>query len=260
MRYLFLTLVSLVFAVPAVAQPLPAQKSDFHLFLLIGQSNMAGRGKVSVDDKRPIPRVLMLDKNNRWVPAVDPMHFDKPVAGVGLGRSFAEVIAAANPEVTVGLIPCAVGGSPIASWEPGGYHKQTKTHPYDDMLPRLHIALRRGTLKAILWHQGESDSTAELAPLYETRLTKLITRLRSEVGEPEMPFIAGQMGRFPEQPWNEHRVAVDAVHRLLPAKVKKTAYVHSEGLTHKGDKVHFAAASYRQLGRRYAKAFQDLTK
>lgn len=68
--------------------PLPA-KENFHLFLLVSQSNMAGRGEVTADDQRPDPRVLMLDKEGRWVPAVDPMHFDKPaVVGVGLGRTF----------------------------------------------------------------------------------------------------------------------------------------------------------------------------
>ena len=259
MRQLFPILIVLIFGISAVAQSLP-EKKDFHLFLLIGQSNMAGRGKVTADDQKPIPRVLMLDKQNRWVPAVDPMHFDKPVAGVGLGRSFAEVVAEANPGVTVGLIPCAVGGSPIASWQPGGYHKQTKTHPYDEMLPRLRVALQSGTLKGILWHQGESDSNPRSAPQYESRLSDLIQRLRGEVGDPELVFIAGQMGRFPERPWDEHRMAVDAVHQSLPKRVKKTAFVSSERLSHKGDNVHFDAASYRELGRRYAKAYLNLTR
>ena len=30
---------------------LPAADTDFHLYLLIGQSNMAGRGKVELQDK-----------------------------------------------------------------------------------------------------------------------------------------------------------------------------------------------------------------
>ena len=90
-----------------------------HLFLLVGQSNMAGRGKVEPQDTVPIPRVLMLDRQRTWVPAVDPMHFDKPVAGVGLGRSFAARIADAHADVTIGLIPAAVGGSPIDAWQPG---------------------------------------------------------------------------------------------------------------------------------------------
>ena len=65
-------------------------KEKFHLFLLVGQSNMAGRGVVSPADNAPHPRVLMLTKAGTWVPAVDPLHFDKPTAvGVGLGVDYA---------------------------------------------------------------------------------------------------------------------------------------------------------------------------
>jgi hypothetical protein len=41
----------------------------------------------------------------------------------------------------------------------------------------------------------------------------------------------------------------------LPAKLKRTAVVKSEGLTHKGDEVHFNSASARTLGRRYAEVY-----
>lgn len=232
---------------------------DMHLILLIGQSNMAGRGKVSDEDREPHPRVLMLNKTGDWVPAVDPLHFDKPkIVGVGLGRTFGIEYAEANPEVTVGLVPCAVGGSPISSWEPGGYHEQTKTHPWDDMLPRIEKALDGGTLKAILWHQGESDSNAQAAPLYEERLRSLVRRLRESLDAADVPFIAGQMGQFEEKPWSDAKWVVDQVHRDLPTTTPRTAFVNSDGLTHKGDAVHFDASSYRELGRRYFAAYQKL--
>lgn len=241
------------------AEPQLPAKQDFHLFLLVGQSNMAGRGLVTADDRKPHPRVLMLTNQREWVPAVDPLHFDKPgVVGVGLGRTFALEVAKAHPEITVGLIPCAAGGSPIAAWAPGGYHDQTKSHPYDEALRRARTALMHGTLKGILWHQGESDSTAELAPLYEQRLHELIARFRKELAAPHVPFIAGQMGQFTERPWSDAKQAVDAAHRALPEKVEYTAFVDSDGLKHKGDQIHFDAESYRELGRRYAKAYLEM--
>jgi len=201
---------------PGRSQPnaeLPA-KEKFHLFLLAGQSNMAGRGKVTQEDRTPHPRVLMLNQENRWVPAVDPLHFDKPnIVGVGLGKTFGIEIAEANPNITVGLIPCAVGGSPISTWEPGAFYKVTKSHPYDDALRRAREALKAGTLKGILWHQGESDSKPDRAPVYEDKLHALIARFRKELNAPGVPFIVGQMGRFKEVPWNESKKQVDAVHR-----------------------------------------------
>lgn len=234
--------------------PLPA-KENFHLFLLVGQSNMAGRGEVTPDDQQPDPRVLMLNKDGRWVPAVDPMHFDKPSVGVGLGRTFGLEIAKATPGVTIGLIPCAVGGSPIETWEPGAFDEATKTHPWDDAMTRARLALSAGTLKGILWHQGESDSTPERAGLYEQRMHDLIARFRTELAAPAVPFIAGQMGIFPESQWSGEKKIVDRVHQNLPAQIKRSAFVSAGGLTHKGDKVHFDSASYRELGKRYAAAF-----
>tara|TARA_R110002049_G_scaffold2750_4_gene21915 strand:+ start:61455 stop:62291 length:837 start_codon:yes stop_codon:yes gene_type:complete len=237
----------------------PTDKAKFHLFLLVGQSNMAGRGEVTDADRVPRPRVLMLNQQQQWVPAIDPLHFDKPkMAGVGLGRSFADEIAKTYPDVTIGLIPCAVGGSSITCWQPGGFHEPTKTHPYDDTLNRLHEALKFGTLKGILWHQGEADSTPKRSASYETRLHTLIGRLRDEAGSPEVPFIVGQLGQFKEKPWNEDRKRVNSVHASLPEHIGRTAFVSSDGLVHKGDQSHFDSDSYREFGRRYAKAYLSM--
>lgn len=258
-RAAFLSLLSCASLLSA-AEPakLPA-KENFHLFLLVGQSNMAGRGTVEEQDKTPRPRVLMLSKSGEWVPAVDPMHFDKPAAGVGLGKTFGTLMAEANPGVTIGLIPCAVGGSPIDSWKPGEFYPPTKSHPWDDAMKRAAIALKAGTLKGILWHQGESDSTDALAPAYEAKLHDLIARLRKELNAPDVPFIAGQMGVFADAPWNAPKKTVDAAHRALPAKVPHTAFVSAESLHHRGDKVHFDSPSYREFGKRYAEAFKKLS-
>lgn len=245
----------------AIAQEItvPDQPDSFHLFLLVGQSNMAGRGTVSEADQEIHPRIVMLDKRNKWVVAQDPMHFDKPkIVGVGLGRTFALDYATEHPGVTVGLIPCAVGGSPIETWEPGGAHTSTNTHPFDDAISRTKAALKFGVVKGILWHQGESDSTEERAPLYEKKLHALIARFRRDLNTTDVPFIAGQLGQFAEKPWNDARKMVDSVHRQLPATVSHTAFVKSDGLAHRGDQTHFSADAYRKFGHRYYKAFQSL--
>ncbi|MEZ6123777.1 MAG: sialate O-acetylesterase [Planctomycetaceae bacterium] len=231
----------------------------FHLYVLAGQSNMAGRGVVEDQDRIVHPRVLMLNKDNRWVPAVDPMHFDKPGVGVGPGKSFGLMMAEANPEVTIGLIPCAAGGSPIETWQPGGFHSQTRSHPWDDAIRRARIVANHGQIKAILWHQGESDCSQTLAPEYEHRLHDLIARFRTELKLPQVPFLAGQMGQFSEQPWDQFKRQVDAAHQRLPQVVPATAFISSDGLSHKGDRIHFDSASCRELGRRYARALQGLS-
>lgn len=256
MKPRFSALCLILWPLLALAQPseLPP-KEQFHLFLLVGQSNMAGRGAVEETDRTPHPRVLMLNKAGEWVPAVDPMHFDKPIAGVGLGKTFGELVAEASPEVTIGLIPCAVGGSPIDTWQPGAFYPATQSHPWDDMAQRVAVAGAAGTWKGILWHQGESDAKPGLAAAYETKLYDLVKRLRELLSAPDLPFIVGQMGQFADAPWSADAILVDQAHQKLPQSIPHTMFVPADGLKHKGDKVHFDAASYRELGKRYAKAF-----
>lgn len=236
-------------------------RARFHLFLLAGQSNMAGRGDVAPEDRAPIADVLALDARGRWVPAVDPLHWDKPGAGTGLARSFAVEYLRAHPGVTLGFIPAACGGSPIAAWEPGQYFDQTQSHPYDDALARARRALRHGNLRGILWHQGESDRSPELAGRHEAALTALIERFRRDLGAPRVPFLIGQLGQFAGAgPWDEAARRVDLAQRNVAARVPFAAFVPSDGLTSKPDNLHFDASSLRELGKRYAAAFADLEK
>ncbi len=228
-----------------------------HMFLLAGQSNMAGRGELSEIDRTPHPRVFALSENDEWVIATEPLHFDKPkVRGTGPGLAFAKEIAKQNPEIRIGLVPTAVGGSGIQTWTPGGYHEKTGLYPWDDAVRRLGIAAQAGELKAILWHQGESDSGPEAASLYEARLHALIRRFRDVADDDLLPFIIGQLGQFKE--WSDGRQLVNAVHENVPTQIKRTRFVSSDGLTDIGDGTHFDAPSARDLGRRYANAYADI--
>jgi hypothetical protein len=234
-------------------------KAQFHLFLLAGQSNMAGRGDVEQQDRSLLANVLALDATGRWVPAVDPLHWDKPGAGTGLGRSFAVDYLRQHPGVTVGLIPAACGGSPISSWEPGQYFDQTKSHPYDDALSRARRAQENGTLHGILWHQGESDRSPELAERYEPALTALIARFRKDLAAPSLPVLIGQLGQFAGAgPWDEPSRRVDSAQRNVAGRIPFVAFVPSDGLTSKADNLHFDARSLREFGKRYAAAFAAL--
>lgn len=159
----------------------PARKEKFQLYLLLGQSNMAGRGAVEAQDTVPNRHVLRLNPDGQWEVAKDPIHFDKTMAGVGPGLSFGRLMAAPDTSVTIGLIPCAVGGSGIDAWTPGGYFADTKVYPYDDAMGRAKTALQTGTLAGIIWHQGESDSNFEKSIVYGAKLKVLIKQLRIDL-------------------------------------------------------------------------------
>jgi hypothetical protein len=226
------------------------------LFLLIGQSNMAGRGVVEEQDRQPIPRVFMLTKAMEWAPAVDPVHLDKPeIAGVGLARSFGKVLAAADPSATIGLIPAAFGGTSIEDWKPGG-------KLFEDAVRRAKFAIKTGQLRGILWHQGEAESgKKELAGRYRERWSAMIAKMREELGAPNVPVIVGQLGRFRSEgaePRSPFAALVDEQLAIIPLAAPHTAFVSSEGLTSNPDFLHFDAKSQREFGRRYALAFLSL--
>ena len=232
------------------------------VFLLAGQSNMAGRGAVEARDSIVDLRVLRLGPDMRWAPAVDPLHWDKPaIVGVGPGRSFGLALAARHPTGRIGLVPAAVGGSPISSWEPGAVDPATRTRPYDDAMARVRAALGDGgRVRGILWHQGESDATAERSVVYAAKLRALIERFRSDLGDPDLPFVIGQLGEFPGRPWSADMRRVDSVHRAIAASTPNVAFVSTQGLRDKGDAVHFDAAAARELGARYAAAYAAMVK
>ncbi len=233
----------------------PTPNPNFHLYLLIGQSNMAGRGAVDAESKNTDSRVQMLTKDLTWKTAADPLHFDKPVAGVGPGLAFGKRMAEAYPHVRIGLIPCAVGGTSIKVWGPGAEDNATKTHPYDDMLKRVHEAQKVGVLKGIIWHQGEADRGA--SKTYGQSLTGLIELLRKELNAPDVPFVAGELSNF-----NTNSQAstgrFNEVVQGMAKTVKNYACASVEGLNHKGDHLHYNAESARILGKRYAEKMIEL--
>ena len=166
-------------------------KEKLHLYLLMGQSNMAGRGKIGAEDKTPHPRVLLFTLKDNWEPAIEPVTHDKPgMLGVGPGLAFGKAMADNDPGVTIGLVPCAFGGTPLKRWERSG-------DLYSNAVQRARLAMREGTFKGIIWHQGESDSgTTTNAYSYGDRLSKMIQDIRADLGAPNLPFVVGQIGEF----------------------------------------------------------------
>ena len=255
-------LALLLFLIGCGSQPPePGAKDEppLWLFVLAGQSNMAGRGAVEAIDSTPHPRVFALKQDMSWTPAAEPLHWDKPdIVGVGPGFAFGRAMAERFPDVSIGLIPTAVGGSSIRAWVPGGLHEQTQSHPWDDALQRIKAvrASTGGRVQGIIWHQGESDS-ADFHQQYATALADLIARFRTALEAADLPFVAGQMGAFyvDAHPGAE---VVNAAIAALPAQVEGAAFISAEGTTHKGDDVHFDSASARTMGERYAAAMADL--
>lgn len=232
----------------AVAAGAMAPK-ELDLFLLAGQSNMAGRGDVEAQDRAPIDGVFALNKDLAWQPALDPLHWDKPIAAVGLGRSFAATLRKYGAAGQIGLIPAAFGGTSLEEWKPGG-------KLFTDAITRARAAAPAGRLRGILWHQGEAEcAKEETARMYGARFAVMATALRAELGAADVPLVVGQLGGFYK---GQFAPVVNAQLATAPLWMQRTGFVSSAGLGHKGDEVHFDSAGLRELGRRYALAWMAL--
>lgn len=236
----------------------PNDKNKFQIFLLVGQSNMAGRAPLTEVDRVADPRVLVLNRLDQWYSQGEPLHYDKPKAvGVGPGFTFAKLLADKRPGVTIGLIPCAFGGTSVGQWDP---MSKELLYPPDDLynnaIRRAKIAMASGTLAGILWHQGESDA-GKGADSYAARLAKLVVQFRKDLDAPDVPFIIGEIGyyNYATHPFAE---TVNRQINTLPTLVSKSAVASAEGLKEKGDHLHFDNASQKELGRRFFEAFQKV--
>ncbi len=250
-----ITLIALITLIISHAAGQEKNDPGFELYILLGQSNMAGRGTITPEELLAgNPRVFMLDKDYHWTLAKHPLHFDKPkAAGVGPGLAFGIAMAEANPNVSIGLVPCAVGGTSIELWQPGAYDKATKTHPYDDALTRIKEAMKSGAVKGILWHQGEGNSSVQKSKTYLIQLDTLVSRIRKEVGNPNVPFIVGELGRYRPQ-----YALINTELAKVPGLIPVSGLVSSEGLVHKGDSTHLDATSANNLGRRFAEKMIEM--
>ena len=217
------------------------------VFLLIGQSNMAGRGRLEEVPTLSDPRISMF-RDGSWMAAREPLHTDKPaIAGVGLAMSFAAELLAGDPEAPVGLIPCAVGGTPLSRWMPGA-------DLYENALSTARLALGGGSLRGILWHQGEGDSgSADAAASYGRRFGDMIGALRSQLSANGAAVIAGELGPFLDSREGcEFAHLVNQQLRELESSMPAYGCVSAKGLTDNGDGLHFNSVSLREFGVRYA--------
>lgn len=220
-------------------------------FLLIGQSNMAGRGVK--DDVEPIcgERLFMM-RNGRFQPLHEPVCPDRPFSGVCLASSFAKHFIADHEKDSCALIPCADGGSSLDEWAQG--------EPlYEHAVFCAKMALRSSKLAGILWHQGEADTAAERYPFYREKFLKLITALKQEIGAENVPVLMGGLGEYlkfnPTDETLQNYHYINAALCQIAKENKNFYYVSAKGLSCKPDVLHFNAKALREFGERFYEAF-----
>ena len=189
------------------------------VFVAAGQSNMElnysqyyessgnaynfGGGLVTTDD---LPKQLS-DKNVHFVASANSSKgTDFPLRDVNeqadswleattdnsqhfsyLAQQFAIQLRAAHPNVPVGIIQTAWGGTPIRNHVKGGDIYANHIAP----LEGFHVA-------GVLWYQGCDDSMNEATALaYESQMTSLINQYRAVFDQDDLPFLYVQLARWP---------------------------------------------------------------
>lgn len=227
------------------------QEAAVDSILMLGQSNMAGRGDMG--QVKPIrnPMCYML-RMGRWQPMCEPVNPDRGIfegrfrSGISLAASFADAYAHYFQK-PVGLIPCADGGTYLSQWMPGELN-------YDHAVLQTKLALRTSRLRAILWHQGESDCLSEeTVAAYRENFLKMITQLRKDLSAESVPVILGELPRQMGANWKTEgrEQQLNAVLRQLAEEIPYCAIASSENLTMKPDGAHFDSPACREFGQRY---------
>jgi len=225
-----------------------------HSFLMVGQSNMAGRGFVK--DVPPIcnERIKML-RNGRWQIMTEPINYDRPFSGVGLAASFAAAWCQKNKNEEIGLIPCADGGTSLDDWAVGGVL-------FEHAVFQAKIAQRTSVLDGILWHQGENECSPERSSRYCEKFLLIVEAFRHELSVPNIPLIIGGLGDYLDSGmFGEYFQKYPLVNKELEnfSNSQKNCYfVTASGLQANPDGIHMNAVSQRIFGLRYFEAFDKL--
>lgn len=224
-----------------------------HSFLLIGQSNMAGRGFISEAKCVNTDRIKIL-KNGRWQPMFRPINADRAFSGVSLAESFAERYSQ-KYNTDVGLICCADGGTSLEQWQPDGLL-------FDNAVYNAELALRTSDIAGVLWHQGETDCADGLNSTYVKRFMPIMNELRKRLNLYHVPFLLGGLGDFlADCSFDKNLVNYEKINSALKEISYNnpfTGFVSAEGLTSNPDNLHFNSKSLYEFGIRYFEKYEEI--
>lgn len=255
-----------------------SQNPDFHIYLSFGQSNMEGNAKIEPQDTVEVDgRFQVLEAVNcpelkrekgKWYTAVPPLCRCK--TGLTLTDYFGRTMVTQLPKnVKVGIINVAVGGCKIELFDKDKYEAYVTTapdwlkgmvkeydgNPYGRLVEMAKIAQKDGVIKGILLHQGESNTgdtlwTKKVKIVYDNLMKDL------NLNPKNVPLLAGETVNADQ---GGICASMNTIIATLPKTIPNSYVVSSSGCTVAKDNLHFDAAGYRELGKRYAEKMLSLT-
>jgi len=241
------------------------------VFVIAGQSNSANHGEEKQSATNPH---VVAFGNGRWQPAADP----EPGAS-GKGGSFLPAFGDAMAkkfDVPIGLVAIGVGSTSVREWLPKdepvaapsdtgknvvlvGSNSWACTGELFDRITAAQKQFGPQGFRAVLWHQGESDShepaDRQITPVqYRQYLQRLIEASRAEAGWRVPWFVAQASYHSPKDTgWPELRaaqksLATDGIALAGP----NTDSLGPEFRQNNGQGVHFNARGLQRHGQMWA--------
>ncbi len=254
-----------------------AQDPNFYIFLCFGQSNMEGAARPEPQDLQGVSQRFLLmpavddpqrgRKMGEWCQALPPLC--RPNTGLTPVDYFGRTLTENLPEnIRVGVIHVAIGGIRIEGFIPDEIPNYIKTapgwmigmlkayndNPYERLVTLAKKAQKDGVIKGVLMHQGESNTgdpewANKVQNVYDHLLGDL--QLKPE----EVPLLAGEVVQANGE---GQCIAMNKQIDELPKTLHTSQVISSTGCSNGPDKLHFDAAGYRELGRRYGEKMLEL--
>ena len=228
-------------------------KDKIWVFILAGQSNMAGRGLVEPQDTLPSERILTINKKGEIIVAKEPLHFYEPSrTGLDCGLSFGKELISHLPDnITILIIPAAIGGSSVSQWLGDSTYRNVQL--LTNFREKVALGKKYGQIKGILWHQGETDATQNRIPFYNKRLSQLFEKFRGISGNESLPILIGELGSYSTN--NEIWMKLNEQIHLYISTDRNAFLVKTSDLKGIGDNEHFDSEGQRLLGQRFANEY-----
>ncbi len=246
-----------------------SQDTTFYVFLCFGQSNMEGFPGVEPQDTTVDSRFQVLAavdfptmgrKEGNWYPAVPPLC--RSTTGLCPADYFGRTLVANLPKtIRVGIVNVSVAGCKIELFDKANYESYASTaptwmkpiiegyggNPYARLVEMGRLAQKDGVIKGILLHQGESNPNdkewpSKVKAIYDNLIKDLNLKSR------EVPLLAGELVNADQ---SGACAAMNTVIDELPKTIPNAHVISSKGCTSRPDHLHFNAAGYRELGKRY---------
>jgi hypothetical protein len=246
-----------------------SQDKKFYIFLCFGQSNMEGNARADAQDSTVDNRFQVMEavdcpnlsrEKGKWYTAIPPLCRCR--TGLTPADYFGRTLVANLPkDVRVGVINVAVGGCKIELFDKDNYQSYASTapswmvgmineydgNPYARLVEMAKLAQKDGVIKGILLHQGESNTGDTTWPqkvkgVYDNLLHDL------DLNSKAVPLLAGELVNADQ---GGACASMNKIIATLPQIIPSAHVITSAGCPQRGDNLHFTAAGYRELGKRY---------